>query len=98
MGVSRGHSVKQVGREGRDAALARQIVTDERDLFNHKRLPQDIAREIEANFLYPGCNSLGSPNLLTHLVKTAQDNPMRGRLHSKFRVSDSEQTRLPKAE
>ena len=32
--VPRRHSGKQVGREGGDAALARQVVADERDLFN----------------------------------------------------------------
>ena len=32
--VPRRHSGKQVGREGSDAALARQVVADERDLFN----------------------------------------------------------------
>src|ERR1017187_6812181 len=34
LGVPLRHSGKQVGREGSDAALARQVVADERDLFN----------------------------------------------------------------
>src|SRR5664279_1773795 len=32
--VSRRHSGKQVGREGSDAALARQVIANESDLFN----------------------------------------------------------------
>ena len=47
----------------------------------HKRLPQDTAWEIEGNFLYPGCSSLGSPKLLTRLVNIAQANQMKGKLH-----------------
>jgi hypothetical protein len=34
LGVPRRHSGKQVGREGSDTTLARQVVADERDLFN----------------------------------------------------------------
>ena len=47
----------------------------------HKYLPQDSTWKIEANFLYPGGNSLGSPNLLTRLVNVAQANQMKGKLH-----------------
>jgi hypothetical protein len=35
--VPRRHSGKQVGREGSDAALARQVVPDESDFFNRRR-------------------------------------------------------------
>jgi len=52
-----------------------------RDTYPHKYLPQDSTWKIEANFLYPGGNSLGSPNLLTRLVNIAQANQMKGKLH-----------------